>query len=142
MLRKILVFILFICMLTSITAVSAVQNYDTKIVGTNQHRLPNINVKCGENIEIIAELQEYGPFDIFRIDEGWVSLPLRYLDLGVTDSQDKFIHTDKARTRFFTNEAHFGVFKLDNPGYYTCYIKYAGGKKHCQTQFHINVTKN
>jgi hypothetical protein len=143
MLKKALIFLILMSLL--VTTVSAAEEGDTRIVGTNQHVLPDIDVGCGEEIKIIAELDEFGPKALFGIYDDltprdWSSCTFRDLDLGVTDSAGNLIRTDRARTRFITDEAHFGIFKLNNPGDYICTIKYVGGLKHCKTQFWIHVT--
>lgn len=144
MLLKQILTLIFVTIMM-ITTASAAEEGDTRIVGTNHHNLFDINVKSGDEISIIAELEEYGPKSVFGIYDhdtprDWVSCTLRDLDMGVSDSHGNVVHTDQTRTRFITDEAHFNGFSLRVPGKYTCYIKYEGNLKHCQTQFQINVT--
>lgn len=136
---------LIIVTIMMITTVSAVNEGDTRIVGTDHHRLSDLKVKSGQDILIISELDEYGPKSFFGFyDEetprDWISCTLRDLDMAVIDSQGNIVHTDQTKTRFITDEAHFDSFNLITPGKYTCYIKYAGNLKHCETQFQIIVT--
>jgi hypothetical protein len=110
----------------------------------NHQNFKDFNVKKGEVISIVAELEEYGPKSLFGLYDietpyDWGSCTLRNLDLGIIDSHGNTVHTDRARTRFITDEAHFNDFNLTEPGIYTCYIKYEGYLKHCETQFQINV---
>jgi len=138
-LKKTFIFVLMVCFMAS--TVSAAHIGDTKIVTTDHHKFPNISVRCTESIILIAELQEYGPVPLtlwpIPYKNTWQSLVLRYLDIGVFDSNGKLVFSDTERTKFITAEAKFDSFELSNPGVYTCYIKYAGDLKPCQTQFKI-----
>lgn len=143
MLKRVLALVFVVSIMVS-TASAAVDG-DTRIVAPNHHKLPNIKVSCGEKISIEAELQQYGPKKIVlwqnpNPKHEWSSQVLRYLELGVFDNNGNLIFTDQARTKLINGEAHFDKFKINTPGVYTCYIKYSGDIKHCQTQFQIYVT--
>ncbi len=139
MLKKALIFIMLVSMLA--TTVSAVKVGDTKITDGYYRSFHDLNVNSGEKIEIIAILERYNSKLIFTHSiKDWTPCVLRDLDLGVSDSRGKMIYTDKARTGFFSKTANFSSFKLKEPGNYTCYIKYAGDLKNCQTQFNIHVS--
>jgi len=139
------VFILVFIVSIMVSTASAAVDGDTRIVTSNHHYFPNIKVNCGEKITVTAELQKFGPkkFTLWNDPNAkheWSSLVLRYLDLGVFDDKGNLIFSDQARTKLINGEAHFDKFKLNNPGVYTCYIKYTGDFKPCQTQFKIYVT--
>jgi hypothetical protein len=142
MLKQVLTLVFIVSIMVS-TASAAVDG-DTRIVTPSHNKLPNIKVSCGEPVNVVAELQRYGPkmFILWHDPNGkheWSSLVLRYLELGVFDSKGNLKFTDQARTKFINGEAHFDKFKLDTPGVYTCYIKYSGDYKNCQTKFLIFV---
>lgn len=142
MLKKVLTMVFIVSIMVS-TASAAVDG-DTRIVTPNHNKLPNLKVSSGEKIAVTAELQKYGPkmFQLFNNPNAkheWTTLVLRYLELGVFDSNGNLVFTDQARTNLLNGEAHFDEFKLDKPGIYRGYIKYAGNYKYCQTQFQINV---
>jgi len=143
MLKQVLVLVFVMIMM--VTTASAAEEGDTRIVGTNHNKLSDMAVKSGDNISLVAELEEYGPKSIFGLYDDstprdWVSCTLRDLYLEVLDSQGSVVHSDQTKTRFITDEAHFDSFSLSVPGKYTCYIKYEGNLKHCETQFQIYVT--
>ena len=139
MLRKALVFIILVSMLA--TTVSAVHFGDTRIMGDNSKPLNDLYVDSGKKIDVTARLEEYRQMLIFvYYVKDWYSCTLRDVDLGVFDSSGKMVHSDKVRTGFFSATAHFDAFALKDPGDYTCYIKYAGKLKNCQTQFKIHVS--
>lgn len=143
MFKKITVLLMVVFTLS--TTASAQGILDTMITGSSDFPLHDYNFTTYDTIEIEAMLYQYNNLNdgsSNHNDAYWEPQTLRCLDLSVVDSNGTIVHTDQARTRFFTSVAHFGGFKIFSKGQYVCYIKYFGGNnglKDCEAHFNINM---
>jgi hypothetical protein len=138
----ILICVIGISMLTPLTTVFAesTNEINVKITDVDENPIKDWNVRRNDRIEIQARLWDYD-WRVFGPDS-WLPLNGLLLNLQVYDSSGKLIHNDSTVTNFWTSNANFNIFRLNESGSYTAKLIYIGSGrfKSCTYTFKINVS--
>lgn len=136
----IVVFIFCINLFVPLTSVSVVaKSDDVKISGVDNLPLTDWNVRRNDRIEVRARLLEYD-WRIFG-DDSWEPLKGCTLFLEVYDSKNTMVYNNSTIANFWTTNANFDIFRLNESGDYTAKVMYKGGEflNPCSATFKIHV---